>query len=58
MEEVKDFWIIISTQEILEKVSFGELLTKEQAIRAYKNGDFEDIVDTDMLEIISVESAE
>lgn len=58
MEETKDCWIIRSRAKIAEKVYFDRPVTKQEAMDNYEVGEFDDVMDMDVEDILHVISAE
>lgn len=48
-EERKDFWLVTVQQEVIQKVVFNEPLTLSEAIEAYNDGDYYDILDEEVV---------
>lgn len=56
-EERKDCWDIVSKAIIRERVAFGEPVTEEEAKHRYDIGDFDDVIDFEVIEIKEVKWA-
>lgn len=48
-EERKDFWLVTVQQEVIQKVVFNEPLTLSEAIEAYNDGNYYDILDEEVV---------
>jgi len=51
---VSNFWRIEAVETRALNVVFYEYLTEEEAIEAYLNGEYEDIIDEEILHVVDV----
>ena len=53
-----DYWAITCTKQVIEKITFEERITAEEAKERFEDGDIDDCLDTEELSIISVDKLE
>jgi hypothetical protein len=55
MDETRDWWDIVATIRVRERVIFETPVTRQEALEMYENGEYQDISDQEYLDVIKAE---